>query len=151
MLLLLLHVFAHVTRALQSAVMKGVVASTDRREKASKGRSYQEFLIDSAAPNSAGSSAMDKDSSIGARRAKFSGIAKELTLERSTVCVDDPASFTQRAMVRACFGYISAALPMVSVCAAAARSSRTAGCHVRKSDPQCRQKTRRTSKNLQSP
>jgi hypothetical protein len=80
--------------------MNGVVASTERREKASKGRSYQEFLIDSAAPNGAVSFAIDRDSSVGARRAMFASTAKELTLERTTVCIDDPSSFTQRAMVR---------------------------------------------------
>ncbi len=86
---------------LQSAVTRGVVASSERREKASKGRSYQEFLIDSAGPSSASAtSSADKESSIGARRAKFSSTVKELTLERTTVCMDDPSSFTQRAMVR---------------------------------------------------
>jgi hypothetical protein len=80
--------------------MKGVIASTERRERASKGQSYQEFLIDSAAPNSSAKFSIDKDSSVGARRAKFASTAKDLALDRTTVCIDDPSSFTQRAMVR---------------------------------------------------
>jgi hypothetical protein len=89
----------HPSHAPQSAVMNSVLASTERREKASKGRSYQEFLIDSAAPNKSSSFSIDKESSVGARRLKFAGVAKDLTLDKTTVCVDDPSSFTQRAMV----------------------------------------------------
>jgi hypothetical protein len=81
--------------------MSGVIASTERREMASKGRSYQEFLIDAAAPNSVSSFTLDKESSVGARRSKFANTAKDLSLDRTTVCIDDPSSFTQRAMVRA--------------------------------------------------
>jgi hypothetical protein len=83
--------------------MKGVLASTERRERASKGQSYQEFLIDSAAPNNSAKFSIDKDSSVGARRANFANIAKDLALDRTTVCIDDPSSFTQRAMVRLTF------------------------------------------------
>jgi hypothetical protein len=84
----------------QTAVSSSVLASTERRDKASKGRSYQEFLIDSAAPNSSSTFSLDKESSVGARRAKFASRAKDLALDRMTVCTDDPSSFTQRAMVR---------------------------------------------------
>ena len=94
--------------------MSSVSASTERREMASKGRSYQEFLIDSAAPNSNASFTLDKDSSVGARRAKFASTAKDLSLDRQTVCIDDPSSFTQRAMVRAAVHHLPP--PVLSAC-----------------------------------
>jgi hypothetical protein len=101
--------------------MKGVVASTERRERASKGQSYQEFLIDSAAPNNSAKFSIEKDSSVGARRAKFASTAKDLALDRTTVCIDDPSSFTQRAMVRKDF-YSPCCLAQIVVCMALIRS-----------------------------